>query len=191
MKNICVFCGSRLGSNPIYQETAQELGKLMVAQNYDLVYGGANIGIMGLLADAVLIRGGKVTGVMPRFLAEQEIAHTNLSQMHLVNSMHERKQKMSELSDVFITFPGGIGTFEEFFEITTWAQLNLHQKPVCILNVNGYYDLLLEFINHAMNQGFFRRETRDLIIVENTPEALLNRIHQFPKSDSGFDKSKT
>ena len=191
MKNICVFCGSRLGNNPMYKESAQELAKLMVEQGYDLVYGGANIGIMGLIADTVLIKGGKVTGVMPRFLADQEIAHTNLTTMNLVNSMHERKQMMSELSDAFITLPGGIGTFEEFFEILTWAQLGIHQKPVCLLNVNGYYDLMLDFINNAINQGFFRKETKNLILVENTPEALIHRISQFPESDANFDKSKT
>ena len=191
MKNICVFCGSRLGNNPIYKESAQELAKIMVEQGYDLVYGGANIGIMGLIADTVLIKGGKVTGVMPRFLADQEIAHTNLTKINLVNSMHERKQMMSELADAFITLPGGIGTFEEFFEILTWAQLGIHQKPVCLLNVNGYYDLMLDFINNAINQGFFRRETKNLILVENTPEALIHRISQFPESDTNFDKSKT
>lgn len=191
MKNVCVFCGSRLGNQPIYQESAKLLGKLIVEHGFNLVYGGANIGIMGLLADTVLIHGGKVTGVMPRFLANQEVAHTQLSQMHLVTSMHERKQKMSELSDAFITLPGGIGTFEEFFEITTWAQLDLHQKPVSLLNINGYYDLLIQFINHSINQGFFRKETRDLVLVESSPETLLQKLKEFPESDAGFDQSKT
>ncbi|MDX2302705.1 MAG: TIGR00730 family Rossman fold protein [Microscillaceae bacterium] len=191
MKNICVFCGSRMGNQPIYQEVTRALAKSLVECGFNLVYGGSNIGLMGLLADHVMIQGGNVIGVMPQFLADQEVAHTHLSQIYLVNSMHERKQKMSELADAFITLPGGIGTFEEFLEITTWAQLGLHQKPVSLLNTHGYYDLLLQFFNHAISQGFFRRETRDLILVENDPETLCKKLSQYPSYETGFDKYKT
>jgi len=147
MKSICVFCGANFNADPLLKKAIEELAEIMVNQNITLVYGGGKVGVMGMMADAILSKGGKVEGVIPKFLMTEEIAHPALTKLHVVETMHARKQLMSDLSDGFITLPGGLGTMEEFFEVLTWLQLGLHNKPVAILNVNGYYDLLLKQVD--------------------------------------------
>ncbi len=176
MKSICVFCGSSPGSRPEYATSARQLGALLADKGLTLVYGGGNVGMMGQLADAVLARGGKVTGIIPEAIAEMEVAHTGLSDLRIVDSMHTRKALMAELSDGFIALPGGLGTLEEFVEVLTWAQLGFHAKPCGLLNVAGYYDSLLDFINHTADQQFIQSEHRELILVENNPAVLLDRF---------------
>lgn len=179
MKYICVFCGSSLGSRSIYRESAQALGAALVKRGLGLVYGGGNVGLMGLIADAVLAAGGDAIGVIPEFLAEKEIAHTGLTQLHIVNSMHDRKALMAELSDAFIALPGGYGTLEEFCEILTWAQLGLHQKPQGLLNVEGYYDPLLQLFDRAVDDQFLRADLRNLVIEADQADVLLDRLASY------------
>ena len=174
MKRICVFCGSNRGVRNEYIEAAQELGEILVKRNLGLVYGGGNVGLMGIIADAVLAEGGEVIGVIPQSLADREVAHQNLTKMHIVNSMHERKALMADLSDGFIALPGGMGTFDEFCEILTWAQLGIHQKPCGILNVENYFTPLLKMFDHATDEGFLRDAHRDLVIEATKPEILLD-----------------
>ena len=174
MKRICVFCGSNRGVRSEYIEAAQSLGKILVKRNLGLVYGGGNVGLMGVIADAVLAEGGEVIGVIPQSLADREVAHQNLTKMHIVNSMHERKALMADLSDGFIALPGGMGTFDEFCEILTWAQLGIHQKPCGILNVENYFTPLLKMFDHATDEGFLRDTHRDLVIEATKPEILLD-----------------
>lgn len=182
MKSICVFCGSSLGSRPVYQNAAAELGKVLADRNLQLVYGGGNVGLMGVVADATLAAGGQVIGVMPEFLAQKEIAHPNLTQLHIVSSMHDRKALMAELADGFIALPGGFGTFEEFCEILTWAQLGLHQKPQGLLNIAGYYDSLLNLFDLAVEEKFLRDDLRSIILEATDPNTLLNQfLHYQPK----------
>ncbi len=176
MRNICVYCGSSPGKNPVYIETAKTLARSMVAQDIGLVYGGAGIGIMGALADAVLAAGGRVTGVIPQMLVDKEVAHQGLSELHVVKSMHERKTLMAELSDGFIALPGGLGTLEELFEILTWALLGIHRKPCAVLNVCNYYDKLSAFLDHAAAEGFIKPGQRSLLIVSDRTEQLLERM---------------
>lgn len=174
MKRICVFCGSNRGVRNEYIEAAQELGEILVKRNLGLVYGGGNVGLMGVIADAVLAEGGEVIGVIPQSLVDCEVAHQNLTKMHIVNSMHERKALMADLSDGFIALPGGMGTFDEFCEILTWAQLGIHQKPCGILNVENYFTPLLKMFDHATDEGFLRDAHRDLVIEATKPEILLD-----------------
>ncbi len=174
MKRICVFCGSNRGVRSAYISAAQSLGKILVQRNLGLVYGGGNVGLMGVIADAVLAEGGEVIGVIPQSLVDREVAHKNLTSQHIVNSMHERKALMADLSDGFIAMPGGMGTFDEFCEILTWAQLGIHQKPCGILNVENYFAPLLKMFDHAMDEGFLRDAHRDLVIEATSPEILLN-----------------
>ena len=182
MKSICVFCGSGLGSRPVHQNAAAELGKVLADRNLQLVYGGGNVGLMGVVADATLAAGGQVIGVMPEFLAQKEIAHPNLTQLHIVSSMHDRKALMAELADGFIALPGGFGTFEEFCEILTWAQLGLHQKPQGLLNIAGYYDSLLNLFDLAVEEKFLRDDLRSIILEATDPNTLLNQfLHYQPK----------
>jgi uncharacterized protein (TIGR00730 family) len=155
---VTIFCGSGLGNQPIYKETARQIGKIIGSNGWEVVYGGASIGLMGTVADACLESGGKVHGVIPDFLGNREIAHKNLTKLTVTRNMHERKQHMAEEADVFIALPGGFGTFEEILEIITWKQLGLHQKPVGFLNVNGFYDGLLAFFEHTQKDGFIRRD---------------------------------
>jgi uncharacterized protein (TIGR00730 family) len=171
---ICVFTGSNRGVGPEYGETARELGRELVARGYGLVYGGGNVGLMTVIADSVLELNGHVTGVIPDSLVGKEVAHRGLSELHVVQSMHERKALMAELSDGFIAMPGGIGTMEEFFEVLSWAQLGIHEKPCALLNVSGYYDPLIQFLDHAVAQGFIKPKHRALLIVENSPAHLLD-----------------
>ena len=176
MRKICVFTGSRHGSRPDYADAAKTLGHELVARGYGLVYGGGNVGLMTVIADAVLESNGHVTGVIPNALVSKEVAHLGLSDLRVVDSMHERKALMAQLSDGFIAMPGGIGTMEEFFEVLSWAQLGLHEKPCALLNVGGYYDPLIQFLDHAVEQGFIKPKHRALLIVESDPDRLLDRL---------------
>ena len=176
MKSICVYCGSSMGSSPSLAAAARELGQTLAAANLELIYGGGRVGLMGVLADAVLEAGGRVQGVIPQALADREVAHAGLTQLHVVDTMHQRKAMMAELSDGFIALPGGLGTFEELFEIWTWAQLGMHSKPIGLLNVASYFDLLLQFLDHATSQRLLKPVHRDLLLVSNRPDALLSQM---------------
>jgi uncharacterized protein (TIGR00730 family) len=173
---VCVFCGSSPGARPAYREAADALGRVLAAQGRTLVYGGGNVGLMGTVADAALGGGGRVIGVIPQHLAAREVAHTGLTDLRRVNSMHERKQLMADLADTFVLLPGGLGSLEEFFEVWTWGQLGLHRKPYGLLNVDGYFDRLLTFLDHAVGERFVREEHRDLVLVDDDPERLLARL---------------
>lgn len=179
MKRIAVFCGSSDGASPAYKEGAVLLGKEFAKRGITLVYGGASVGIMGTVADAVLEAGGQVIGVIPQMLEDREISHRGLTELFVVGSMHERKTKMTDLADGFIALPGGPGTLEEFFEIFTWAQLGLHQKPCGILNVNGYYDLLISFFNHMHEQQFLQEKYRSMALVDSNPAALIEKFNAY------------
>jgi uncharacterized protein (TIGR00730 family) len=179
MKSLCVFCGANFGRRPAYRESAQRLGKLLAQRGITLVYGGGNVGLMGALADAALAGGGRVIGVIPRALAEKEIAHDGLSEMHVVGSMHERKALMADLADAFLTLPGGFGTWDEFCEALTWSQLGLQKKVVAFLNVEGYYDALLALTERAAEDGFIREEHRELLLVDDDAGKLLDRLETY------------
>jgi len=176
MKSIAVYCGASFGADPKYADAACALAQVLVAHNIGLVYGGGNVGLMGVIADAVLRLGGEVTGVIPRALVEREVGHAGLTRMFVVKDMHERKAMMADLADGFIAMPGGLGTLEELFEMLTWAQLGIHAKPVGVLNVGGFYDGLVGFIGHLQGAGFVRPEHAGLMQVESTPEALVRRL---------------
>src|SRR5262249_11969059 len=173
---VCVFCGSSPGARPAYREVAEALGRALAEQGRTLVYGGGNVGLMGGLADAALGAGGRVIGVMPQHLVAREIAHSGVTELRMVKSMHERKQLMADLADTFVLLPGGLGSLEEFFEVWTWGQLGLHAKPYGLLNVDGYFDPLLAFLDHAVAERFVRLEHRELLIVDANPERLLARL---------------
>ncbi len=173
---VCVFCGSRSGERPVYAETAVALGTLLAQRGFGLVYGGGNIGLMGLIADAALAAGGEVIGVIPQHLLEREVAHKGLSALHIVDSMHARKALMAQLSDMFIAAPGGFGTLDELCEILTWAQLGLHGKPCGLLNVMGYYDPLLAMFDHATREGFLSAQHRQLVVSGNNAQHLIDRL---------------
>jgi uncharacterized protein (TIGR00730 family) len=160
---VCVFCGSSVGSNEAYLREAKELGAAIAAAGWGLVYGGTSIGLMGATADAALAAGAEVIGVLPQALQDREIAHTGLTQLHLVGSMHERKALMASLADAFVALPGGYGTLDEFFEVVTWAQLRIHNKPCVLVNTAGYYDPLMRFLDHMIRQGFVKEQNRNLI----------------------------
>lgn len=179
MKRICVFCGSSFGAKPAYLEAAQALGKTLVKAEIDLIYGGGNVGLMGAIADTVLAGGGRAIGVIPQALMDKEVGHTGLSELHVVGSMHERKALMAELADAFIALPGGFGTFEEFCEVLTWAQLGFHQKPCGLLNAAGYYDALLALFDQAVTEGFVRAEHRAIVQEANDPKDLIDRLKQY------------
>jgi uncharacterized protein (TIGR00730 family) len=177
--NICVFCGSSPGKDPVYGERAAAFGRLLAARGIGLVYGGAQRGLMGTLANAVLAAGGQVIGVIPQALVDHELAHTGLTELRVVSSMHERKAQMAALSDAFVALPGGIGTFEELFEVWTWSQLGLHAKPCGILNVNGFYDRLRGFLDHVVGEGFLRPVQRAALLIEEDAEVLLAAIARY------------
>ena len=176
MRKICVFTGSRHGLRPEYADAAKSLGRELVGRGYGLVYGGGNVGLMTAIADMVLEMNGHVTGVIPNSLVSKEVAHLGLSELRIVDSMHERKAVMAELSDGFVAMPGGIGTMEEFFEVLSWAQLGLHEKPCALLNVSGYYGPLIQFLDHAVEQDFIKPKHRALLVVENDASRLLDRF---------------
>ncbi|MDQ0233212.1 MULTISPECIES: LOG family protein [Bacillaceae] len=191
MKRVAVFCGSSDGAQKEYKEVAAELGKELAVRGITLVYGGASVGMMGTLADSVLHNGGEVIGVIPKLLEEREISHKLLSKLYVVETMHERKARMSELADGFIVLPGGPGTMEEFFEIFTWAQIGLHQKPCGLLNVKDYFNPLLDLLDHMIEQKFLHERFRSFAIIENKPEALLRELYQFePLSIKTYSTSK-
>jgi uncharacterized protein (TIGR00730 family) len=192
-RSICVFAGSSSGNDPALLESAVALGRALVARGYGLVYGGASIGLMGRVADTVLSAGGQVIGVMPDFLVAHEIAHRSLTELKVTTSMHERKDMMASLSDGFIALPGGFGTLEEFFEVITWAQLGLHTKPCALLNVNGYYDSLLRFLDTAVESRLLRQENRDMVLVAPNAEALLDRMQAYapPAITKWLDTTRT
>ncbi|MED3656433.1 LOG family protein [Heyndrickxia sporothermodurans] len=179
MKKIAVFCGSSNGASNTYIDSAKKLGKELAKRNISLVYGGASVGVMGAVADAVLDQGGQVIGIMPSFLEQREISHKGLSELIVVDSMHERKAKMAELADGFIALPGGPGTLEEFFEIFTWAQLGLHQKPCGLLNINHYYDPLVELFNHMVKEQFLHEKYRTMALVDVEPNQLLEKFKTY------------
>ncbi|RJS58705.1 TIGR00730 family Rossman fold protein [Bacillus sp. PK3_68] len=179
MKRLAVFCGSSNGASDLYIEGAKNLGKELAKRQIELVYGGASVGVMGAVADAVLEAGGHVIGVMPSFLDEREISHKHLSQLIVVESMHERKAKMAELADGFIALPGGPGTLEEFFEIFTWAQLGLHQKPCGLLNINNYYTPLVTLFNHMTEEQFLQEKYRSMALVDTDPAGLLHQFNTY------------
>jgi len=176
MERVCVFCGSSPGSSPSYLEAAKAMGRTLAERKLALVYGGGSVGLMGAVADAALAAGGEVVGVIPRALQLREVAHAKLTTLHVVGSMHERKAKMAELADGFIALPGGMGTLEEFAEMLTWAQLGLHARPCGLLDVAGYYRALVAFFDRAVADGFVRPEHRRLMVVGESPAALLDRF---------------
>jgi uncharacterized protein (TIGR00730 family) len=176
MRRLCVFCGSSEGNDPAHLQAARALGETLALSGIGLVYGGASVGLMGVLADAALVAGGEVTGVMPHALVEKEIAHSGLTDLRVVGSMHERKALMAELSDGFVALPGGIGTFEELFEVWTWAQLGHHKKPCALLNVRGFYDGLIAFLDKVAELGVMKGPHRSMLIVAQQPLELIERI---------------
>ncbi|WP_343694921.1 TIGR00730 family Rossman fold protein [Flavobacterium sp.] len=179
MKNITVFCGSSFGTEEIYKEQAELLGKTLAKQNIGLVYGGANVGLMGAVADGALSENGTVIGVLPNFLRSKEIAHQGLTELILVESMHERKTKMSELCDGVIALPGGFGTLEELFEMLTWAQLGLHKKPIAILNISGFYDSLLELLETMTEKGLLKEVNKNMLLVSDDIDDLLEQMKNY------------
>jgi len=193
VKRVCVFCGSSAGRRASYREAAQRLGQNLARRGIGLVYGGGSVGLMGLLADAVLASGGTVDGVIPRRLARKEIAHAGLSRLHRVGSMHERKALMADLSDAFVALPGGMGTLEELAEILTWSQLGLHRKPCALLDVEGYWRPLVAFFDHAVEEGFLRPGDRAILLVETDPEVLLDRLAAWkaPAAERWIDRRST
>lgn len=177
--HVCVFCGSSFGNQSEFRDKAVELGGLLAARDITLVYGGGHVGLMGTIADAVLEAGGRVIGVIPEALEKKELAHNGLTELHVVESMHARKAMMANLSQAFIAMPGGIGTFEEFFEVLTWTQLGIHTKPSGLLNVGGYYDSAISMLDNAVGKGFMKPEHRELVVSDENPEALLEKISQW------------
>lgn len=183
MQRICIFCGSNKGDDPIYVEQAALLAATLAKQGITIVYGGTTAGLMGVIAEEALANGGKVIGVIPQRLADKkDMSHQGLTELHIVGSMHQRKSKMSELSDGFIALPGGLGTFEELFEMLTWAQLDFHQKPCAIFNINGFYDKLNLFLDDVAEAKFMKPEHRQLLICENNPEQLLEKMFHYQPS---------
>jgi uncharacterized protein (TIGR00730 family) len=190
---ICVFAGSRFGMRPDYTESARRLGTALAERGYGLVYGGGNVGLMTVIADTVLKMKGHVTGVIPDALVTREVAHQGLTDLRVVKSMHERKAVMAALAQGFIALPGGIGTMEELFEVLSWAQLGIHNKPCGLLNAAGYYQPLIDFLDYAVTQDFLKPKHRGLLIVEDEPEDLLERIEEaiLPEATKHFDAAKT
>jgi len=178
-RRICVFCGSNLGINRAYRQAAGAFGRSLADRGIELVYGGGNIGLMGVLADATLEAGGRVIGVIPESLMAREVGHQGLTELRIVNSMHERKAVMSDLSDAFVALPGGFGTLEEFCEVSTWMQLGIHSKPCGLLNIEGYYDALLALFDHAVSEGFLHEENRRLVLDDCDAEGLLAAMAKF------------
>jgi hypothetical protein len=193
INSICIYCGSSPGRLDAYASAAYSLAESLVSRNIRLVYGGASIGIMGMVADRVLKLGGQAVGVIPKALAHKEVAHQHLTELHVTHSMHERKMLMAELADGFIALPGGIGTLEELFEIWTWAQLGFHHKPCGLLNVEGYYDALITFLDHVMAEQFVKAHHHAMLMVETNPDALLDRYinYQPPAVKHWLGKDET
>jgi uncharacterized protein (TIGR00730 family) len=176
MKRLAVYCGSSPGSDPAFAEAARAIGVEMARRGIGLVYGGGRLGLMGVVADTVIDNGGEAYGVIPQALIDLEVAHTGLTELHIVTSMHERKAKMTELTDAFVALPGGIGTLEELIEVYTWSYLGIHDKPLGLVNTNGYYDGFTDFLDHSVTQGFLRPETRASLVAAPEPETLLDAL---------------
>jgi uncharacterized protein (TIGR00730 family) len=193
LKRICVFCGSQTGVAPAYRAAATELGTAMVRRGLGAVYGGGSVGLMGVLADRVLEAGGEIIGVIPEALATKELLHPRVTDMRRVGDMHQRKALMAELADAFIALPGGYGTLEELFEMVTWAQLGFHRKNIGLLNVAGYFDPLVELIDHAIREGFITPSHRELMVVEHEPDRLLDRLatHEMPNVRRWLKRDET
>ena len=194
MKSLCVFAGSSAGARPEYRAAAEELGRALAGRHVTVVFGGGHVGLMGALADAVLACQGHVIGVIPEALVAREIAHTGLSDLRIVSSMHERKATMADLADAFVALPGGWGTLEEFFEVVTWAQLGLHQKPCVLLNIAGYFDGLLSFLEHSIDERFVRRENRALVLVATSVSEMLDQLDRYHPSlpaEKWIDRAST
>ncbi|MDJ0940155.1 MAG: TIGR00730 family Rossman fold protein [Woeseiaceae bacterium] len=179
MQRICVYCGSSTGAREVYPDAARELADVLVRHELELVYGGSSKGIMGIIADEVLALGGRVHGVIPQLLEEKEIAHTRLTELHVVSSMHERKSMMAALSDGFIAMPGGFGTLEEIIEIVTWGQLQFHDKPCGLLNTDSYFDQLLAFLDHAESEAFLKSENRRMLMSDPEPQGLISQFERY------------
>jgi uncharacterized protein (TIGR00730 family) len=191
LQRVCIFCGSSVGTDLVYERAARNIGRLLAQRGIGLVYGGGKVGLMGSVADACLSEGGQVVGVMPRALVEKEIAHRGLTELHVVESMHERKALMADLAGAFIALPGGYGTWEEFYEMLTWSQLGLHRKACAVLNVNGYYDPLLAMADRAVEAGFVRAVHREILLADTDPVRLLDRLSSYtvPIVDKWIDRS--
>ncbi|MCM5679773.1 TIGR00730 family Rossman fold protein [Schlegelella sp. S2-27] len=185
--SVCVYCGSRLGASPAYEQIAWEAGTLIGRMGWQLVYGGGRAGLMGCIADATLAAGGTAIGVIPQALLDRELGHRGLTELHIVQTMHERKKMMAERADAFLALPGGIGTFEELFEVWTWRQLGYHDKPLGLLNTGGYYDGLLAFMQHTMQEGFVSSSQVELLQVDDTADALLARLAAAAAAATGPD----
>ena len=179
IRRICVFCGSSAGEDPKYLDAATAIGTILAREEIGLVYGGSRVGLMGRLANTVLDAGGEVTGFIPRALVNREVAHTGLTDLHVVESMHERKAFMAEASDAFLAMPGGLGTLEEFCEVLTWSQLGLHRKPCALLDVKGFFQPLIRFLDHAVKEGFLAPTHRSMVIVESEPDSILRRLRHY------------
>jgi uncharacterized protein (TIGR00730 family) len=193
LKTVCVFCAANPGLHPVYVERAAAMGRHLAQSNRRLVYGGGRTGLMGAIADAALEAGGEVIGIMPRHLVDREVAHTELTELRVVSSMHERKALLAELSDGFLAMPGGLGTLEELFEIWTWGQLGLHRKPYGLLQVEGFFTPLLDFLDHAVAAGFIRAENRQMLLVDDDPAALIARMEtaRVPPVPRWLDRATT
>jgi uncharacterized protein (TIGR00730 family) len=193
VKRICVYCGSNPGKSPEFLESARSLARELVQREICLVYGGASVGIMGEIADTVLAGGGEVIGVIPQALVDKEVSHAGLTELKIVDSMHERKEIMADISEGFIALPGGLGTIEEIFEVLTWAQLGFHKKPCALLNVKGYYDKLTQFLNHAVAEGFIANTHREMLLVEEEPHRLLEIMATYsaPAVDKWIGRNET
>jgi uncharacterized protein (TIGR00730 family) len=193
VRRLCVFCGSSPGRDPRHAEAAAALGRRLAARGIGLVFGGGSVGLMGIVADAALAGGGEVTGVIPRGLAARELAHRGVADMRVVPTMHARKALMAELSDGFVALPGGIGTFEELLEVTTWGQLGIHRKPIGVLNVAGYYDPLVALLEHAVAEGFLPGPSRGLVIFDDAVEGILDRLaaHRLPPAPEWVSADET
>ncbi|HEV8246049.1 MAG TPA: TIGR00730 family Rossman fold protein [Polyangiaceae bacterium] len=186
MKTLCVFCGSSRGHSLAYARAARTFGELLACEGIDLVWGGGHVGLMGVLADAVLDAGGRALGVIPGFMAERELSHPRASELFIVDSMHARKAKMAELAEGFAVLPGGFGSLEEFFEVLTWAQLHLHHKPIGLLDVDAFFEPVLELLQHLVRQGFVRAANLELVVAESEPQALLERLRAYPAAEGDW-----
>ncbi|MFP4519232.1 MAG: TIGR00730 family Rossman fold protein [Oceanicaulis sp.] len=193
LTSICVYCGSNTGAAAEYRSAAKAMGEALAARGIKLVYGGGQVGLMGVLADACVDAGGEVIGVIPDFLHQKEIAHPRVQDMRIVTSMHERKLMMAEESDAFIAMPGGLGTMEELFEVWTWSQLGRHEKPVGVLNVNGYYDGLMDFLDHMRGEGFVEAKHRGMLKCAETPDAIVDALeaYEFPGMIATLERAQT
>jgi uncharacterized protein (TIGR00730 family) len=179
MKAVCVYCGSSMGAKPVYAEAARAFGRALVEADLSLVYGGGHVGLMGAIADEVMAHGGRALGVIPELLFDKEVGHTGLTELHVVPDMHQRKKKMADLSDAFVAMPGGVGTFEELFEVYTWAQLGYHRKPVALLNTDGYYDPLLAMLRHTVDEGFMRAPFLEMLLVANDAASMIEKLSDY------------